>query len=125
MVIPVHESFDLPIRMVEYTGVPHPSGEADLDEVGTEGLLPPLGSVPRAIQTQSELADITTAELGLFGSELDKDVPVDPNVKYALLTSLTITSLRHSSAVVVVVAVAVVAASLIIILRASSGGVAA
>ena len=73
----MHETFDLEIQMIKYTGVSQPPGEADLDEVGTESLLPPFGCVPRAIQTQSEFADLAAAELWIFRREFDEEVPVD------------------------------------------------
>ena len=62
---------------IEHAGVPNPSSEADLDEVGAEGFLPTLGGIPHAVQAQSKFADFAAAEPGIFRRKLDEDVPVD------------------------------------------------
>ena len=67
----------LSIWMVEHAGVPNPSGEADLDEVGTEGFPPTLGCIPCAVRTQSEVADLAAAELEIFRRKFDEDIPAD------------------------------------------------
>ena len=66
---------------MEHTWMSHSSCESNAGEMSAQRLLPSLGSVACAVQTQSQLPDLVAAEVGVLSRELNEDVALNLGVE--------------------------------------------